>query len=626
MGFKEYFFKRAANSVVVWIFVLLSNFLLFYMPSSETPFPAQVVEYLNFVFIERFGPCRVPGFSGTSMLDYIISNSVYSLILLVLSVAIAIMLGIFLGTLASYKQGGKIDAGLTLAVIIPFTFPVWWVALTLRTYLYPPFPAFGWHSDRWWFQPPLSDIVSFIPDFLNHLVLPLVAFVLVLTGIFFIVTRNSLRNIYTENYIRTAKAKGLGPLRIMFKHALRNALIPIISVIALTPPLLILGTIMIERTLSRNGIGYWLMSSAIDTWTYEASTPTPILQTVFVVFATMIIILHFIVDVSFSVLDPRIKIDGAGLKRLDGKARDRRLSQPFYRRVSGFLKKFMKGYSGKFGLGVILFFAIAALIVPYLPLPRNPHSPLYPDFSINPSQPPSLDHLLGTDALRRDMLTLILYGARASLMQGLGAVGLALTIGCFVGLFSGYYNDRWIGYLLDRITDLFLSVPIIVIVVYFPMSPGPLKWILAVGLTTWTVTAKLVRAGVISAKEKPFIEASRAAGAGETYILFRVLLPECIPSVASSMLFVAVTALSVQSSLDYLGFQRNLWSRIDPVLVAPYISWGTILSYGTAFVSFKQWWVMFPPAICIALLGLALVAIGNKIIEVTSPRLTSMKI
>lgn len=618
MTSKGYFFKKATNSVATWIFVLVLNFLLFYDRSSEMQVFAQVSEYLNFIFIERFGP--YPGFAST--LDYVYNIGVYSVILLALSVAIAITLGVFLGTLASYKQGGKLDATLTLGTLVPFTLPVWWLALVILIYVYPTFPAFGWYSPRWTLESKWSNIFSFIPDFLSHLFLPLVTIVLALTGIFFLVVRNSLRNVYTENYITTAKAKGLSPFKVMFKHALRNAIIPVVSTVALTPQLLVLGIIMIETVFSRRGLGTVLMSSTIHYYSREAAPPTPLLQAVFVVLATITIILHFIVDVILGILDPRIRTDGAGLGRPYGKAKARKFSQQFHTKVFNFLKKFMRGYSGKLGFGVIVFFAIAASIIPYLPIPKP--FPAYLDLSIPRLQPPCLNHLLGTDLYRRDMLAMILWGARASLIGGLGAVALALVIGCFVGLFSGYYSNRWIGYVLDRITDLFLSVPIIVIVVYFPMRAGPLKSVLTVGLTTWTITAKLVRAQVISAKEKPFIESSKALGAGDSYILFRHLLPECVPAVASSMLFVAVTALSIQSSLDYLGFERKLWSRIDRVLLSPYISWGTILSYGAAtYIPLKQWWLMLPPGMCIALLCLALVAIGNKIVEITNPKLAT---
>ena len=625
MTFKEYFARRTLNSIVIWIFVLILNFFFFYAPSMRVDLhslPTQTVEYLKFVFVERFG--LYSGAEPVPILDYLFSTSIFSITLLVLAVVIAITLGVVLGTLASYKQGRKIDTILTVAALIPFAFPIWWTGLVFRLYLYPPFPAFHWYSDKWIFQSPLSDVFGFTVDFLSHLILPLMTFLIVFTGVYFIVTRNSLREVYTEEYIKTAKAKGLSPTKIMLKHALRNAAIPVVSIVALTPPLLVLGTIMTEYVFSRNGIGFMFFKSAIDTYSRERIPPTPLLQAVFIVFATIIIVLNFAVDISLSFLDPRIRTDGAGLERPQEQGSGVGSSQPLHKRFLKFMKEFMRGYSGKIGLGIILFFTISGIVVPYLPLP-NP----FKLGRLSPLQSPNLNHLLGTDIYGRDMLAMVLWGARTSLLEGLGAVIIALVIGYFVGLFSGYYNNRAIGYLLDRVTDLFLSIPIIIIIVYFPnihsYTPTPIKWMLAVGLTTWPFAAKLVRAAVISAKERPFVEAARAAGAGDRYILFRCLLPDCIPAAASSLPLLAVTALSVQSSLDFIGFERRLWNRIDPVLLAPYMSWGTILSYGAEFRGY-QWWLIFPPAICIALVALALVAIGNKVMEVTNPRLRSRKL
>jgi len=581
-----------------------------------------VTDYFRFIFVDRFGPVS-DMFGSMPTLDYVLNISVYSIITLALSLAVAIGLGVFLGTLVSSKQGGKFDAFVTIAVLVPFSFPVWWVALALRSYLYPPFPAFNWYSNRWIWESPWSDVSGFTLDFLSHAFLPILCFVASLMGIYLLVARNSLREVYTENYITTAKAKGLSPLRIMFKHALRNAMIPVVSAVALTPPLLMLATILTERVFSRSGLGEMLLRTSMDPSLSRAVAPSPLLQAVFIVLSTVVIVVHFLVDISASFLDPRIRTDGAGLPIRGDETGRLRMSLPLRKRFLEFLRGFMKGYSGKFGLGVILFFALAGLLVPYLPIPDpSKIGVTMPD----PFQPPNLNHLLGTDEYGRDMLAMILWGARSSVIEGLGAVALALVIGYFVGLFAGYLNDHWIGYLLDRATDLFLSIPIIVVAVYFPnilsTETSALKWLFAVGLTTWPFTAKLVRAAVISAKDKPFVEASRAAGAGRIHIMFRVLLPDCLPAAASSLPLLAVTALSIQSSLDYLGFQRNLWSRVDPVLLAPYSSWGTILSYGAQSFFAKKWWVMFPPAICIALFGLALIAIGNKTMEVVNPRLS----
>ncbi len=653
MGFRGYFLRRVANAVLVWILVLILNFAMFYDKPLDSGLLDQIAGYLNFVFVERFGPMRAVGASNMPTLDYMFMNSTYSMLLLGVSLFVAIMLGLFLGSVAAYKQGGKTDAVVTVAVLLPFTFPVWWVALALRIYLVPflrsYFPPFGWFSDRWVWTSPWAGLFNikgtasslsvtmsvdplktpmfvFISDVLRHLVIPFLAFVIVLTGICFIVARNSLRDVYTEDYIVTAIAKGLSPLKIMFKHALRNAVIPILSIIALTPPLLVVGVIMTEYIFSRPGIGHWLLKTAIEPWFMEPAAPGPVLQAIFIVFATMVIALQLVLDMSLSFLDPRIRTDGGGLEiGKPGETTRPRVSQPLHRRFWRFFKKFMKGYSGKFGFGVLLFFGVIALIVPFLPLSKNPYNPLYPNLENSALQPPSFEHLLGTDSLRRDMLTLILYGTRVSLIQGLGAVAVALIIGCFVGLFAGYYHDNWLGYILDRATDLFLSIPIIVVAVYFPLGSVFTRTMWAIGFTMWAIPAKLVRAQIISIKDRPFIEAAKAAGAGNTRILFRHLLPECLPAIASSTLFVVVTTLTIQSMLDYIGFQRRLWDRINPVLVAPYLSWGTILSYssGTVYLAGSRWWLIFPPAICIALLGLALIAMGNKLIEVANPKLAT---
>jgi peptide/nickel transport system permease protein len=635
LSFRGYFFRRVLDSLVTWVFVLILNFLIFYGPYRNPDweyihvdwYPSHGLDYLKFVFMDRFGPYQT--ISGqVAMLDHVLGVAVPSLILLGLSLAIAITIGIFLGTLASYmastKHGRKVDVLLAICALATFSLPVWWVGLILVKYLFPPFQPYLWYSLNWSiYWSPWSNIPGFILDFLNHLFLPLLAFILTLTGIYFLVTRNSLRKVYTEDYMLTAKAKGCSPLRMMFRHALKNAAIPVISIVALTPPLVIMGLAVNEGTVfSRSGLGQELLQSTMDTFYGTAKTPTALLQALFIVFATIIIALHFIVDISVRFLDPRIRADGAGLERPEIKTENCGLGKPFHRKVLKFFRRFMKGYSGKLGLGILLFFAVVALIVPYLPIVLHSNQAF---------GAPSLAHLLGTDEYGNDILYMVLWGTRDSLAEGLGAVALALTIGYLVGLISGYYSNRWVGYVLDRATDVFLAVPIIVLAVYFPdigstpAGVSPLKWILAIGLTTWTFTAKLVRAEVISAKHKAFVEASRASGAGDFHIVFRSLFPYCVPAAASSMPLLAVTALTVQSSLDFLGFGRSLWSSVEAKMLPPYWSWGTILGYHYQIIGVARgntfWWIVFPPAICIALLVLALIAIGNKVMEVAYPRL-----
>jgi ABC-type dipeptide/oligopeptide/nickel transport system permease subunit len=130
---------------------------------------------------------------------------------------------------------------------------------------------------------------------------------------------------------------------------------------------------------------------------------------------------------------------------------------------------------------------------------------------------------------------------------------------------------------------------------------------------------------VILAKEKPSIEAAKAIGANDRHILWHYVLPEAIPVMVSSVVYIATIVLAMQSTLDYFGFRRNWWSHsLDaPALKsAPYVSWGTILSYGTINASLVMpWWTLLPAAFCIALLGLSMVLISNKVADALNPEL-----
>ena len=168
-------------------------------------------------------------------------------------------------------------------------------------------------------------------------------------------------------------------------------------------------------------------------------------------------------------------------------------------------------------------------------------------------------------------------------------------------------------------------------VVFFPFEIGDpysnvayLKWILAVGLSTWGISSKLVRSQVLLIKEKPYIETARASGAGDGRVLLHYILPEAFSIIASSVIYTVAIVLSVQSSLDVFGFRRFIWSRspdLPPVTTAPFVSWGTMLSYGTMYARLEAWWTVLPPAFCIVLLGLSLTLIGNKVADALNPKL-----
>lgn len=620
MTLREYVTRRLIDSLVTLFFILLLNFFLFYRGRPQNvgqllnlflTFPQQFPLYLKFVFFEGFGP-----FYAGTVLDNIMRWLPFSLVLWVFSAALILAVGIPFGVLASFKRGRKVDALLTICLIMPCLVPGWWLAkftfYSIGDYFH--LPVWGWYSDRWLFVDPWSNPAGFAIDVMKHMMIPLIALTLGLTGLYFLFSRNSMLDITTEEYITTAKAKGLGPRSIMFRHALRNALLPITAMVALLPSILLNASVGIEFAASNPGIGIMLKHSLVDAKGEVLSGPSPILQAVFLMLAVSMVVGHFFFDVVHHALDPRLKTDGGGLAKISEKV-SVSLGIRRLRNWRIFWRRFRQGKSGLIGLAIVLFFAFLAFSAPFLPVHR-------PDRFFRTSLPPCFEHLLGTNTDGQDVLSLLVWGTRVTFVEGVGAMVMALTIGCVIGLLSGYFDGRWYAYLLERITDVFLSMPFFVFVLYFRMGTGPLQWLVGIALATWPFTAKMVRSQVILEKEKLHVEAAKALGASNPYIMLHHVLPNAFSAIASSAIYVVTVAITLQSTLDYLGLERNLWSRIDPVTNAPFISWGTMLSYGTtSFEMTRKLWISLPPAIFMILLGIALVAISNRVAYALNPKL-----
>lgn len=222
----------------------------------------------------------------------------------------------------------------------------------------------------------------------------------------------------------------------------------------------------------------------------------------------------------------------------------------------------------------------------------------------------------------RDVLSRLVWGSRLSLLEFFGSLVISLSIGCFVGLLSGYYDGKWFSYVLDRITDVFISIPLLIFVIFFPIELGFPKWIITVGIATWGITAKIAKSQAITIKERAYIEAARAAGAGNRYIIRNYILPEAFHVIASSIIYTAALIISLQSALDYFGFRRSLWSLTDPAKTPNVITWGSTMGYSTtAFFAGGSWWIVMPAAICMVLLDLSIVFVADAMAYALNPQL-----
>lgn len=269
------------------------------------------------------------------------------------------------------------------------------------------------------------------------------------------------------------------------------------------------------------------------------------------------------------------------------------------------LKRILKNKFAVFGLVFIFFIFFVALfssyIAPYDPYKINVYKVL---------EPPSLEHPFGTDELGRDVLSRIIYGARVSLKVGFLAMGIAILTGTILGAIAGYYGG-WIDSIIMRLVDVMLAFPtlfLILAVVAF-LEPSIYIIMIVIGLTGWMDVARLVRAEVLSLKEREFVLAARAIGASSGRIIFKHILPNAIYPVIVAATFSVGGAILIESGLSFLGL------GIQP----PEPSWGGILSIGKDYIT-VAWWLSLFPGIAIFLTVLSFNLLGEALRDAIDPR------
>ena len=278
-------------------------------------------------------------------------------------------------------------------------------------------------------------------------------------------------------------------------------------------------------------------------------------------------------------------------------------------RREDFLRAFFSNRLAIFGTAVMVVFVLMAVFAPLM----APYDPL--DQNIPEKfDGPSLAHPFGQDELGRDILSRIIYGARISLTAGLAAVALATVVGTIVGLTAGYLG-RWPDSLLMRLMDVLLAFPsiLLAIVIVSILGPSLPNAMLAIGIVFIPQIARVVRSAVISVRERDYIEAERALGAGNVQIVFSGVLPNSMaPLIVQSTLTLATAILDV-AALSFLGLGAR----------APTPEWGAMLTdaFRSGFGVFVegQHAIIFP-GIAIALAVLSVNFIGDGLRDALDPR------
>ncbi|QXE34369.1 ABC transporter permease [Streptomyces sp. GMY02] len=275
-----------------------------------------------------------------------------------------------------------------------------------------------------------------------------------------------------------------------------------------------------------------------------------------------------------------------------------------------FWRQYRTHRAGLFGLAGLALVALTALAAPLLvggdvqSVTRAPGKAL---------EAPSGQFPLGTDQFGRPLLGLLIWGARISLTVGLLAAALSVAIGTLVGVMAGHFGG-WPATVTMRITDWFLVMPTLVLAIVLATVMSRSVWtvIVAIGVTSWPTTARLVRAQTIAVESRPYIDRARALGGGHGHIMTRHVLPNVMPLVLAQTTLGISSAILTEATLAFLGLG-------DPTIV----SWGGMLQDAreAGAVSSGHWWYLAPPGLAIAFVALAFTLCGRAIETVLNPKL-----
>ncbi|MQY37229.1 Glutathione transport system permease protein GsiD [Streptomyces sp. RB17] len=283
---------------------------------------------------------------------------------------------------------------------------------------------------------------------------------------------------------------------------------------------------------------------------------------------------------------------------------------PRFAAARRFARAFVRRPSGMAGLAILVLFTLLALVAPAFIGPKQldvtkVNGPLL--------AAPGGSYPLGTDQAGRSVLLLLIWGSRESLQIGVVATVLTVVFGSAVGIVAGHYGG-FVGRALMHITDWFIALPSLPLAISLAavLGQGSASITIAIAVTSWTATARLVRAQTLAVEARPFVERARALGAGNWQIMLRQVLPNVMPLIlVSSTLTVAGSLLS-EATLTFLG----LGSPTD-------VTWGEMIRdafFGGAFTA-DAWWYLLPPGLAILAVVLGFTLTGRAVEHVLDPRM-----
>jgi peptide/nickel transport system permease protein len=264
--------------------------------------------------------------------------------------------------------------------------------------------------------------------------------------------------------------------------------------------------------------------------------------------------------------------------------------------------KFSRNALSVVGAVTVVLLVLLAIFAPYVtPYPK--HAGAFTDFA-HAKQPPSLQHLFGTDQIGRDILTRIVFGLRSSLLMGVVVLVLVVPPGVLLGLLAGYFQGTWIDTVIMRITDIFLSVPplILALAVASVLEPNLWNGMMAVSLMWWPWYTRLVYGLGVALRNEYFVTAAEVTGASTAHIIFREILPNTVSPILTKMSLDVAWVIIIGSMLSFVGL------GVQP----PEPSLGTMIADGARYLP-DQWWIAVFPALAIVVVVLGFNLLGDGV-------------
>jgi len=278
---------------------------------------------------------------------------------------------------------------------------------------------------------------------------------------------------------------------------------------------------------------------------------------------------------------------------------------PLERPMQRALRRVVKRKGAVIGLAMITAFIVLAIAAPLI----APYDPIATSWTLV-RKPPSMAHWFGTDDLGRDVLSRVIFGARASLAAGAISVGIALSIGVPVGMLSGY-RGGFIDALISRITDAMLACPFLILAIALAAFLGPSlgNAMIAIGISATPIFVRLTRGEVMGVKIEDYIDAARSVGDSNLRIAVVHILPNIMPALLVQATLSVAAAIIAEASLSFLGLGQH----------PPFPSWGSMLNAAQRFLTNAPWMAIWP-GLAIFLVVLSLNLLGDGLRDALDPQ------